>query len=519
MGMAPYGQPRYLDKLEKLIRVHRDGSFVLDMDYFSFHHALSDTYGRKFVDLFGPPRPPESPFFTRTTGDDIRGRESESDRNQYYADVAASVQVLTERILLETVHHLHRTTGEKHLVLAGGVALNSVANGRIMRDTPFEQVYIQPNAGDAGGALGAALYVWHVVLGKPRRFVMAHAYHGEAYAPAAIERFLRGRGIGYERVEDPGHLADQLVDAILQKRVVGFFQGRFEWGPRALGNRSILADPRDAAMKEVVNSKIKFRESFRPFAPVVTAGAAGRYFDLGKAKEPLSATLHADGGPGDGGPRARNPGGCPPGRHRAFADRVPRGQPDLSRRHRAVRPGDRRPGAPQHELQPSRRTDRDQPANVLNTFAKSDIDVLALGPFLVRKDAGRVRSVAVGEVAGTSPGADAINDGLVVCSACRGAVASEATATGETVACRACGRRFETADGIPLLYWPTDESQIDRVSEVVQGFYEKTPFPVRRRRHAARSRRKRGAACSRDCSTIRCRRGPGCSRSAAERGS
>jgi carbamoyltransferase len=476
MGMAPYGQPRYLDKLEKLIRVHRDGSFVLDMDYFSFHHALSDTYGSKFVDLLGPARPPESPFFTRTTGDDIRGRESEADKNQYYADVAASVQVLTERILLQTVDHLHRTTGEKHLVLAGGVALNSVANGRIMRETPFEQVYIQPNAGDAGGALGAALYVWHVVLGKPRRFVMSHAYHGEAYAPAAIERFLRGRGIGYERVADPGHLADQLVDAILQKRVVGLFQGRFEWGPRALGSRSILADPRDASMKEVVNSKIKFRELFRPFAPVVTAEAAARYFDLGKAKEQYPQRFMLMVAPA----MADREHEIPAVVHMGTARLQTVYREDNPIYHDVIERFGQATGVPvllNTSFNLRGEPIVSSPADALNTFSKSDIDVLALGPFLVRKDAGRARSVAVSQVAGTSPGADAIVDGLVVCPACRGAVTSEATATGDVIACRACGRRFDTADGIPLMYWPTDESQIDKVSEIVQGFYEENPFP------------------------------------------
>ena len=175
--------------------MHADGSFALDMDYFSFHHSLSDTCGPRFVDLFGPPRQPESPFFTRTTGEDVRGRESEADKNQYYADVAASVQAVTEQIVLDMVNRLHRDTGQKNLVMAGGVALNSVANGRVMRETPFEQVYIQPNAGDAGGALGAALYAWHVLFGKPRSFIMRHARYGEEYDEARIERFLKGRGV------------------------------------------------------------------------------------------------------------------------------------------------------------------------------------------------------------------------------------------------------------------------------------------------------------------------------------
>ncbi len=283
MGMAPYGQPRYMDKLDKLIKVYADGSFWLNMDYFSFHYSLNQTYSPKFLELFGPPRTPEAPFFTRTTGDNIEGRGQTADENQYYADVAASVQRLTEEVLLKTANHLHRQTGMKQLVIAGGVALNSVANGRIMRETPFEQVYIQPNAGDAGGALGAALYVWHVLLGKPRKFVMEHAYYGEEYGDKGVKSFLDGEGLAYENIDDIGRMADRIVDAMLQQKVVGLFQGRFEWGPRALGNRSILADPRRAEMKDTVNSKIKFRELFRPFAPAVAEEDAPAWFALGRA--------------------------------------------------------------------------------------------------------------------------------------------------------------------------------------------------------------------------------------------
>lgn len=283
MGMAPYGTPRYMDKVRKLIDVYDDGSFRLNMDYFSYQYSLTSTYNEKFLDLFGTARQPEAPFFTRTTGDDVHGRERLADQNQDYADVAASIQRVTEEILLKMANHLYRQTGLKKLVMAGGVALNSVANGRIMRETPFEQVYIQPNAGDAGGALGAALYTWHVLLKKPRQFVMEHAYYGEGYDDAQVEQFLKSKAIRYECLPDDSVLADCIVDTMLQGRVVGLFQDRFEWGPRALGNRSILADPRRADMKDIVNTKIKFREQFRPFAPVITEEDAPRYFDLQKA--------------------------------------------------------------------------------------------------------------------------------------------------------------------------------------------------------------------------------------------
>lgn len=281
MGMAPYGCPRYLDRLEKLITVYDDGSYRLNMDYFAFHYSTDRTYNGRFVELFGEPRVDESEFFCETTGDDLTGRERQAQRNQYYADVAASVQRLTEETLLKMARHLHRQTGMDRLVMAGGVALNSVANGRIMRETPFKEVFIQPAAGDDGGALGAALYAYHVLLGQPRSFVMEHSYYGEGFGDDACRQFLAERQIPYEAIEDGARLADLVSDAVASGQVVGLFQGRFEWGPRALGNRSILADPRRAEMKQVVNTKIKFREPFRPFAPAVPEERAAEYFDLG----------------------------------------------------------------------------------------------------------------------------------------------------------------------------------------------------------------------------------------------
>jgi carbamoyltransferase len=284
MGMAPYGKARFMDKLAKLIKVYDDGSFWLNMDYFSFHRSLTHAFSQKFVDLFGPPRKPESPFFMHATADGSGGQSNAALQNQYYADVAASVQLLTEEIILKMANHLHCKTGLKRLVVAGGVALNSVANGRVMRESPFEEVYIQPNAGDAGGALGAALYVWHALLGKPRRFVMGHAYFGESFDHGQIRSLLLERGARYSWFEHEERLTEYVVDALLRGQVIALFQGGFEWGPRALGNRSILADPRRPEMKDIVNSKIKFREPFRPFAPVIGEEDASRYFDLQRAE-------------------------------------------------------------------------------------------------------------------------------------------------------------------------------------------------------------------------------------------
>jgi len=279
MGMAPYGEPRYVEKVRQLIRVASDGSFALDMRYFTFHRSTSQTFNHRFVELFGPPRHPQAEFVTDLTDpiQTISASHTEREQNQYYADIAASIQQVTEETLLTMVRHLYTLTGSDHLCMAGGVALNSVANGRIVREGPFRHVFIQPAAGDSGGALGAALYAYHVLLGKPRVDTLEHAYWGADYAPGVIADFLRREGLPYRELADDQLIAE-LVEDLTHERVIGWFQGRFEWGPRALGNRSILADPRHAAMKEVVNTKIKFREPFRPFAPAILEEHAQEYF-------------------------------------------------------------------------------------------------------------------------------------------------------------------------------------------------------------------------------------------------
>jgi carbamoyltransferase len=282
--MAPFGVPRYVDKVHKLVRLDDDGSFELDMDYFSFHHSTDRMFSRKFEALFGSPRSPTAQFFTAGSGyptyyGDKPGNYAELERqNQHYADIAASIQTVTEEILLTMAQALQRDTGLRRLCMAGGVALNSVANGRILRETAFDEVYIQPSAGDGGGAIGAALYAYHTVLGNGRRFVMEHAFWGEAHSPDVTERFLRRESIPYVRIDDEERLIERVVDRLQCGKVVGWSQGRFEWGPRALGNRSILADPRRPDMKDIVNTRIKLREPFRPFAPSVLVERAEEYF-------------------------------------------------------------------------------------------------------------------------------------------------------------------------------------------------------------------------------------------------
>src|SRR5713101_1455343 len=286
MGMAPYGQPRYVDKVWKVVQQNADGSFALNMDYFCFHHSTDRTFGSKFLDLFGDPRPPSMHFFTPGTGypSYFGPRPDNFDElgrlNQHYADIAASIQKVTEELLLGMARHVQQQTGLKRLCIAGGVGLNSVANSRILRETPFEEIFVQPAAGDGGGALGAALWAYNSLLGKPRNFRMDHAYWGRAYSSGEIQAFLRENNIPYRQIENDGELLDTVVERLTAGKVIGWSQGRFEWGPRALGNRSILADPGNPNMKDIVNTKIKFREPYRPFAPSVLAECAETYFEL-----------------------------------------------------------------------------------------------------------------------------------------------------------------------------------------------------------------------------------------------
>ena len=266
MGLAPYGQPRYVQAiLDNVIDIKEDGSLKLNLEYFNFVSGLTMTTP-KFHDLFGgPPREPESRL------------------SQREMDLARSIQEVVEICMLRLANHAHELTGERKLCLAGGVALNCVGNGRILREGPFDHLWIQPAAGDAGGALGAALAVWHHHLESPRTPApgdsMKRSYLGPAYDDNEIERVLEGAGAVYERVSTD-EMLDIVADALANDQVVGWFQGRMEFGPRALGARSILGDPRSPKMQSTMNLKIKFRESFRPFAPVVLRELTSEYFDL-----------------------------------------------------------------------------------------------------------------------------------------------------------------------------------------------------------------------------------------------
>ncbi|MCX5693726.1 MAG: hypothetical protein NT014_01120, partial [Candidatus Omnitrophica bacterium] len=289
MGMSAFGEPKYTDKIYKLIKVNLDGSFQLDMRYFAYHYNPRRSFSKKFIKLFGKPKNPKSRFVTAKTSlydYKLAPTDAEMEVNQYYADIAASIQKVTEDILVKIANNLYQKSGKKKLCLAGGVALNCLANSRILNETPYEEIFIQPAAGDSGAAMGAALYVYHCLLNKPREFILKHAYWGKEYIQAEIDAFLISKGINYQLVEDENKLLELVVDALVGGKVIGWFQGRGEWGPRSLGNRSILGDPRNEKMKDIVNIKIKFREPFRPFAPSVLAQQAEELFELsGRANQ------------------------------------------------------------------------------------------------------------------------------------------------------------------------------------------------------------------------------------------
>ena len=267
MGLAPYGEPKYVDLIyRELIDLREDGSFTMNQKYFNYLGGLTMT-SPAFHDLFGgPPRIPESKL------------------TQKEMDLARSVQAVCEEVMLRMARTAHRETGLDRLCLAGGVALNCVGNGRILREGPFKELWIHPAAGDAGGALGVGMLAWHRHMQKPRRVVkgrdsMRGSYLGPSYAPEAIETYLKSIGASYERL-DHETLLETTATALADEKIVGWFDGRMEWGPRSLGARSILGDPRSTRMQADMNLKIKFREGFRPFAPSVLRERVNDYFDL-----------------------------------------------------------------------------------------------------------------------------------------------------------------------------------------------------------------------------------------------
>jgi carbamoyltransferase len=272
MGLAPYGEPKYVDLIvDKLLDLKEDGSFRMDMSYFNYCQGLTMT-NAKFAGLFGgPPRKPESEL------------------SQREMDIAASIQKVAEEVMLRCARHVHARTRMSNLCLAGGVALNCVGNGRILREGPFERIWIQPAAGDAGGALGTALFIWHQLLDQARTVGERDSQRGSLLGPRfedeEIRSFLDAQGAVYRHFDDEDALCDHVAEQMASERVVGWMQGRMEFGPRALGSRSILGDARSEKMQSVMNLKIKFRESFRPFAPCVLQERVGDYFQMRPGEE------------------------------------------------------------------------------------------------------------------------------------------------------------------------------------------------------------------------------------------
>jgi carbamoyltransferase len=374
MGLAPYGDPeRFLPAMREIVRVD-DGLFSLDLDYFTHDkegvemtwEAGSPTIGRIFsatlADRLGPPREPRGELLA------------------VHNDVAAALQARLEEVYLHLVGSLWSRTKLADLCLAGGVALNAVANGRIRPETPFEGVYVQPAAGDSGTAVGAAYYVWNELLGRPRGFVMAHADTGPRYTDDDCAAALRAAGLEGERLDDDA-LFRTVAERLAAGDVVGWFQGRMEFGPRALGNRSIVTDPRRLDMKDILNARIKHREPFRPFAPSILAEKTGDWFDqdytspfmvlvydvLAEKRELVPAITHVDG----------------TGRLQTVEER------SNPRYHRLIAEFERLTGVPIllntsfNENEPIVMT----PAHALETFANTLMDELVLGNYVIRREA------------------------------------------------------------------------------------------------------------------------------------
>ncbi len=263
MGLAPYGKPTYLDKFREVVDLREDGSFRLKMQYFTHTHSTSKMFNHRWEELFGRP---------------VRPKETELD--QFHMDIAHSGQKMVEEIMVAMAKHVHKTTGMDNLCIAGGVGLNCVANWRILKESGFKEIFIQPAAGDSGAALGAAFYMYNTVLKKPREFEMRHAYWGPAFDDDSIRKALERSGLSFTYHDREEALLEQTAAAIDDGKVIAWYQGRLEFGPRALGNRSLVADARNPKMKDIINAKVKFREAFRPFAPSVLREHAHEYFEM-----------------------------------------------------------------------------------------------------------------------------------------------------------------------------------------------------------------------------------------------
>jgi len=472
MGLAPYGEPIYHDLiLEKIMDLKPDGSFRLDMSYFNYPQGLTMT-SEKFHDLFGgPPRKPDAEITQRDM------------------DVAASIQRVTEEVVLRAARHAHARTGMKNLCLSGGVALNCVANGRVLREGPFDGIWIQPASGDAGSALGVALFIWHQLLENQRVPKPEDSQHGtllgQEFSDDEIQSFLAKTNAVYTRIDDDDALVEQVADLLANSKVVGWFQGRMEFGPRALGSRSILGDSRRPEMQSVINQKVKFREGFRPFAPAVLAEFAGEYFDCRALQDspymlivcPVSETkrieLDRAGAQATGIDKLHTRRSTIPAvTHVDYSARVQ----TVDERHgpyrRLLEAFYRKTGCPvlvntsfNLAWEPIVRT----PREAFETFMSSDIDALCIGHHILTKTS-QPSNVSVNDESRT----ERILGEMLASPCCR----AEMNPGVDRFRCTSCGHAFPVEDGIPRLFWPHDSiTQDGDVTEAVKSFYEETPFP------------------------------------------
>lgn len=470
MGLAPYGKPLYINQIMKLIDLKDDGSFRMDMSYFNYCQGLTMT-SRKFDQLFdGPPRNAESPITQREM------------------DIAASIQKVTEDIMLRCARFAHQQTGMKNICLAGGVALNCVANGKILREGPFENIWIQPAAGDAGGALGVALFIWHQLLDQPRtpqpRDQQYGSLLGPAYDDVQIRSFLDAQRAIYEFIPDDDALCERVAQAIADGKVVGWFQGRMEFGPRALGSRSIIGDPRNPDMQTIINLKVKFREGFRPFAPAVLEEHCPEYFEMKRGEEspymllvaPVQESKRVRGGGGAevvGIDKLKQPRSVVQAiTHVDYSARV---QTVDRERHglyrRLIEKFYHKTGCPvivNTSFNLGWEPIVNLPKEAFDTFMSCELDVLVLGHCVLFKQA---------QPAVFPPfSSDQIRvaEPIMRCP-CHG---QRLRFENSAAICAVSGHRFVKTDGIWQMFWPHEGiTEKSDVTEMVKAFYEETPFP------------------------------------------
>jgi carbamoyltransferase len=372
MGLAPYGRPRFVEEIRRMIPSNEDGSFRLELDWFAFHRDPVRAYSRLFEEKLGPARPPDGP---------------DPSQDPRFCDIAASVQQVCEERVLALAKEAKRLTGCDNLCMAGGVALNAVANARVLREGPFSRVWIQPAAGDAGGALGAALYAAHV-NSAPARWEMRGVAWGPEYSAGSYADALRAGGLNFEEIGDDARLCERAADLLSKGQVLGWHRGRSEWGPRSLGHRSILADPRSSAMRDRVNASIKFREGFRPFAPSVAAEAAAAHFEFGAGGPSAPHRFMLAVAP------SRRPRELAAVSHVDGSSRVQCVDAETNPSyHRVISDFGRATGTPvvlNTSFNLKGEPIVETPSDAVSTFLASGLDALVAGPFLARRGAKTV---------------------------------------------------------------------------------------------------------------------------------